>query len=433
MKAAPFLLALSSGILIGGIGGWLLRSSAEAPQPPTKGSDHAEAKPEKTARRDTPQNSALQAELRALKDPSAPRGSGDFDNWSLPDLRTLATAYLEQSDPIDGLSEQLRANLRRMILIMASKDRDATFAWIDATLPSQRAKFYGAIVTDLMKDASIRERLEFLKARNFDGKEIGGFAREELFYSGSHDKTIDTETGLYLLGNLYPSDGGAAGYATRFAPDFDFARFATAVAEKAKADGGKSPDTFPTNFLQEWAKASPQAAVDFYFSHCTGKGALKLPFNRIEQLLTGVKSGIPMKEYATWLGETISQQLSAEKPDQDTIRSMINSELVNPVLLGAALGEIEDRGVRSKLLYDTMSSAAENSLHSDGGVKLQATLALFQDPAERLDQAGRYAREVGQRNGDRDQAKLIDNLCVQLGNLGHSEAEIQAVRAAGKR
>ncbi|WP_035612202.1 hypothetical protein [Haloferula sp. BvORR071] len=427
MKTAPFLLVLSSGILIGGIGGWSLRSTAEEPEPPAA-SGHAAAKPEKTARRDTPQNPALQAELRALKDPSAPKGTVDFREWSLPDLRILATAFLEQSDPVEGLPPVMRMSLDALLITMARKDRDATFAWIDANLPSQRAKLYCAIIADSMRNASIRERLEFLKGRNFTTSEISGFAREELSKLGLRDKTMDTETGLYLLGNLGPCKSMPTLCTTNFASDFDFARFATAVLEKAKSDEGKFPDIFPSNFLQDWAKTSPQAAIDFYFSHCVGKGALELP---IEQLLTSVKSGIPAKEYATWLGETISQQVSAEKPDPSMIRRMIYSELANPALLGAALDAIDDRGARTKLLYDTMFAAAESSFFSsDGANTLRGTLALFQDPAERLDQAGRYAREVAQRNGDRDQAKLIDNLCTQLANLGHSESEIRGIRAA---
>ena len=436
MKPASFLLVLGIGILIGGGIGWAIRAPGEevvagavepSPQPLAG----------KPARPASAQSRVVQDEFRKIstqqRDPNA-----NYDSWEFSDLKELALALLKNSDPINGLPYEQRSAFNSLIVAMARKDRDGTLAWIDVSFPLQRFEFYQAVINDQMKTASSIEQLDFLMSRNFDQKAIGTYAGSLLYSAGTSPTGqrlgLDTDTALYLLKYINPSEGSYSSSNGSFSADFDFARFAAATAEKAKADGNKPPDTYPSNFFEEWARQSPQEAIDFFFAHCTGKEPLKLPYNGIDKILSGVKSSIPAGDYAAWLGQTIWQQYQSEKPDQNMINTMIYQELSNPELLGTALDSITDSSIKDKLLGDTLRAAAESSAHNpDGIIKLRGTLALYQDPAERLDQAAGFAKELGQRRNDGDVVKIVENLCIQLTNLGHPEADLQRVRAsAGK-
>ena len=190
------------------------------------------------------------------------------------------------------------------------------------------------------------------------------------------------------------------------------------------------------NFFSEWTRSDPQAAASFYFTHCIGKDGLKLPFNTLDKFMKELHANIPEEDYFNFAGTALSQQLLAEKPDTQLINELLRTCLSTPGGLAEKLNQIPDPAVREKLIYETISRAAEASAGTgqDGNLmELRGALSLYNEPLARLGAVEGYARELSERNGDREAARMIHNLCNQLAILGHSKADLQRVRnAAGK-
>jgi len=302
MKASHFTLILGSGLLAGGILGWSLK-----PQPqPDQTTPTAEVvrHPRPAIDKKTSARSAfVDAELLKIK-ANQFSDAANFADRDPAELQALVMALLRNSDPIMGLDPFQQSTLHQIILALARKDRDATLAWIDDNFTGKaRFNLYQLIMGEFMKDVPPGEQLAFLKSKGFDQKAVSEQAG--LLMANNLNKTMDIETALLLLDNLSPDkDGPRRGVTSYFEPGFDFARFAEATATNAKANGNKPPECYPMNFFEEWAKAAPQSAVDFYFKNCTGKDALKLPFCEIDRLLTGVKAGINHDDYVVWYGQT---------------------------------------------------------------------------------------------------------------------------------
>ena len=245
----------------------------------------------------------------------------------------------------------------------------------------------------------------------------------------------NTETAIALQSKNVPRDDGLLGGGAncQFAPDFKYSEFAQTTLAQIKTNGGRLPSSFPVNFMKSWAQESPQEAIDFYFDHCVGKNAVNIAWQGVSDLLAGVKLGMSTDDYATWLGQTMSQQSRAT--DKNLVKSLLYSELSNPELLRSALAHIEDPELRSRLVNSTVLSSISSSYNLDGVVNLRNSLALIDDPTERLRQSETAVLDVNKRWGNvqieqiaSQHEQIVANLRKELLRLGHTEEELKNIR-----
>ena len=281
-----------------------------------------------------------------------------------------------------------------------------------------------------MEKLPVRDQLDLFKGRNFTAKEVGKFAGNLMLGS----ETLTTETALYLLGHVQPMESGYSGGNSRFDGTFDFAAFANATLQMAKANENKPPNVYPMNFFSEWTRSDPQAAASFYFTHCVGKDGVKLPYNTLDVFMKDLHDNIPEADYGNFAGTALSQQLLSEKPDTAFIDELLCTGFTMSDGLAEKLDRLPDPAVRDRLLRETVSRAVGASLSQNGSLmQLRSALSLYNDPVARLAAVEGCARELSESNGGSNAAGKIHNLCNQLAILGHSKADLQRVRnAAGK-
>lgn len=186
--------------------------------------------------------------------------------------------------------------------------------------------------------------------------------------------------------------------------------------------------------MKSWAQESPQLAIDFYFDHCVGENAVKIAWQRVNDLLAGVKLGMSTEDYATWLGQTMSQ---SKATDKNLVETLLYSELSNPDLLRSALAQMEDQTLRSRLVNSTVLSSINSSYNPDGPVNLRNSLALIDDPTERLRQSETAVLDVNKRWGNvqieqvaSQHEQIIANLRNELLRIGHTEEELKNIRVS---
>jgi hypothetical protein len=431
MKMNPLLVVIA--LFAAGAIGWFLHGTAEPI-------------PESTRKSLTRENNATArltrstASLRAMSEiamltAGLSRTSGDYRDWDISDLRGLIDGLLEKSDPLDGLRHPFRGVLDQVILELAQRDLEGTLAWIDVKFPSQRFEFYESIISHVMGDLPPLEKLGFFEAHGFGRIEISRYASTLMF--SQNIRPMDTETAIALQSKNVPRDDGLLGGGSNclFAPDFDYSEFARTTLAQIKTNDGRLPSSFPINFMRSWAQESPQEAIDFYFDHCVGKNAVNIAWQGITDLLTGVKMGMSTNDYAVWLGQTMSQQsISADK---SLVESLFYSELSNPELLRSALAHIEDPELRSRLVNSTVLSSISHSYNPEGTVDLRNSLALIDDPTERLRQSEAAVLDVNKRWGNvqieqiaSQHEQIIANLRKELLRLGHTEEELKNITSS---
>jgi hypothetical protein len=426
MKFIHSTMILAVGILIGGILGWSLKSVPVKADGDGSASAMGQRRPSRPA---TASTSRFDSEFKAIKNSTFKIGENPGQDSAY--LEALASALLKRAGGYVGLKEEESQAFYSLLDAMAGKDLVRTLDWIDQVSdPQNRASLSRNAIQTAMKKLPVRDQLDFFKGRNFSAEEVGGFAGHLMLGY----ENLSTETALYLLGHVQPSDGGYSGGNARFDSAFDFAGFADATLQMAKANENKPPNVYPMNFFSEWTRSDPQAAASFYFTHCIGKDGLKLPYNTLDLFMKELHANIPEEDYTHFVGTALSQQLLAEKPDTQLIDELLRSGLSTPDGLAEKLNRIPDPAVREKLIHETISRAAEASMSQNGSLmQLRNALSLQNDPVARLGAVEGYARELSERNGDREAARMIHNLCNQLAILGHSKADLQRVRnAAGK-
>lgn len=431
MKLIHFTLVLAAGILIGGILGWSLKPVQEE----AGGDGSATAlERQRPSRPVTASTSRFETEFKAIKDSTFKIIREDTGQDSAY-LEALASALLKRAGGYAGLKGEEHQAFFDLLNAMAGKNLGRTLDWIDqVSEPQNRASLCSHAIQAGRKKSPVRDQLDLFKSRGFTADEIGIFAGRLMMVE---ETTMSTETALYLLGHVRPQVGsGYSGGYSRFDRNFDFAGFADATLQMAKANDNKPPNYYPMNFFSEWTRSDPQAAASFYFTHCIGKDGLKLPFNTLDKFMKELHANIPEEDYSNFAGTALSQQLLAEKPDTQLINELLRTCLSTPGGLAEKLNQIPDPALREKLIHETISRAAEASAGAgqDGNLmELRGALSLYNDPVARLGAVESYARELSGRGGDREAAGMIHNLCNQLAILGHSKADLQRVRnAAGK-
>ena len=425
MKLIHFSATLAAGVLLGGVLGWVLKPQAEIPRGNGKDTAFERQRPTRPV---AASSSRFAAELQAIKDRTFQLNRDDPGKDSAY-LEGLARVLLNSSGGYARMKNEEMVAFHSVLDAMAKKDLKRTLDWIDQSLKKQdRTNCYRNAIRAGMKDSPVRDHLDLFKSRDFTTGEIGDYAGHLMLGYES----MSTGTALYLLGHVQPSDGGYSGGDARFDKNFDYAKFADATLQMAVANKNRPPNVYPMNFFSEWTRSDPQAAASFYFTHCIGKDALKLPYNTLEKFMIDLHANIPEADYDQFGAAALGQQFLAAKPDQSSIDGLLRTGFSIPGDLEEDLNRIPDPTTRDKLIIDTVTRAAHAS-QSGNLMQLRGALSLYNDPVRRMDSMEGYARELSEGGGSQEAPQIIRNLCNQLAILGHSEADLQRVRnAAGK-
>ncbi len=422
-KFIHFSATLAAGIFIGGTLGWSLKP---APVMPSGNFHDTALERHRPSRPATVSTSRFASELKAIKDQNFkinPDDPGKDSSY----LEALAAELLKAGGSDTKMGGEEKHGLFVILEFMAQKNLGRTLDWIDESIDQKdRSGFYRNAILAGMKNSPVRDQLDLFKSRGFTPREIGDFAG--ILMMGY--ESMSTETALYLLGHVQP-DGGFSGGNARFDESFDYARFADATLQMAKANKNRPPQVYLMNFFSEWTRMDPQAAASFYFTHYMGKDRNKEPFNTLETFMKDLRANIPESDYDRFATTTLSQQFLAAEPDKAFIDELLRTGISIPDDLAENLNRIPDPTVRDKLLSETVSRAAEASAGQGGNLmQLRGALALYSDPVARLGSVEAYARGLSERNGARQAPQIIRNLCNQLAILGHSETDLKRVRNA---
>lgn len=346
MKQISTYGIFSAGILLGAMLGWNLKPAPDAARVDSHNRISDRQWP---ARKALAEPSRFESEFTAIKD-----GTFSVDQ-DVNQLEALASALLKRAGGYGTLEGPERQAFAQIFEAMAELNLNGTFNWIEQVSDEKsRPALYHEAIRYGARDIPVRERLDIFKERGFTDHEVGDFAGNLMLGY----ETMCTDTAIYLLGHVQPSDGSYGGGHARF---------------------------------------DPQAAADFYFSQCTGKDGLKLPYNEIDRFMTELHGNIPEADYDNFLNTALSQQLLAEKPDDQLINDLLWAGLSSPEAVARSLAEIPDPAVREKVITGTISRASE---------------------------------ECGDAGGDKEGIRMIRNLCGQLSILGHSEEDLQRIRSA---
>ena len=241
------------------------------------------------------------------------------------------------------------------------------------------------------------------------------------------------ETALYLLSNQKPPTGGHGGGNVQFPNDFDFTGFATTTLEFVKANNNNTLRFYPMNFFSEWTKTDPQAAAEFYFSHCVGKGRLEIPFISFGEFMQELRGNRSGADYSQSIGTALTQQLAKAEPDQQLIRELIQAGYFDSATIFASLASMIDQSTRQSLVNETLVDVSRTNSYQGtrpSSLQLRGVLSLYQNPAIRIDGVEQSVREIVKYNDDSQNSRTIRNICTQLTILGHSEADLLRVRNA---
>ena len=292
MKPILSWLILAGGILIGGVLGWTLKP--EPATTPQRATSNERQRPERTFTAGTPR---FASEFKSINASTFEINTKD-PTQDLNYLEGLASALIKKAGGYDGLQGAESHAFQQVLDTMAKRDLERALKWIDQfSEPKSRASLYRTAIRSAMRDAPVREQLELFKSRGFTAEEIGSYAGNLMLGYES----MSTETALHLLSHVQPSDGGYSGGHSRFNADFDFAHFANSTLEMSRANGNKPPNVYPMNFFSEWTRSDPQAAAAFYFTHCTGKDGLKLPYQKLDSFMKELHANIPEADYRHFL------------------------------------------------------------------------------------------------------------------------------------
>ena len=425
MRLIHFSATLAAGVVMGGVLGWVLKPQPEIPR--GNGKDTGRER-QNLPRPVAASASRFAAELQAIKDRSFQL------NWDGPGkdsayLEGLARVLLNSSGGYARMKNEEMGAFSSILDAMAKKDLKRTLDWIDQSLEKQdRTNNYRNAIRAGMKDSPVRDHLDLFKSRDFTTGEIGDYAGHLMLGYES----MSTGTALYLLGHVQPSDDHYSGGYARFDKNFDYAKFADVTLQMAVANKNRPPNVYPMNFFSEWTRSDPQAAASFYFTHCIGKDALKLPYNTMEKFMADLHANIPEADYDQFGASALSQQFLAAKPDENSIDGLLRTGFLIPSDLVEDLNRIPDPAARDKLIIDTVIRAT-NAGQDGNLMQLRGALSLYNDPVKRMESMEGYARELSEGGGKAEAPQIIRNLCNQLAILGHSEADLQRVRnAAGK-
>ncbi len=424
MKFVPSFLVFGIGFLTGGVLVWNFKLNPVSENSSVPAPARDRGRPDKDASASVA--SSFEADFKAIKEHSFQVSSKDsFRDFN--HLQGLATALIKEAGSYQALEREEGSAFRQIVNAMAEMNLEQTLDWIDQFIQgSNRASVCQDAIRAGMKNSPVREQLDFFKTRKFTTEEIGNYAGNLMMGY----ETLSNETALYLLGHVQPSKGGHSGGHARFDDGFDFAGFAKATLEMTKAHDNNPPSTYPMNFFSEWTRSDPQAATDFYFTHCVGENGLKIPFATLEGFMKELRANIPDADYGQFVGTALTQQLAAGTPDNQMIEALVKAGISSPEAIAGSLGTLPDPIVRQKLFSRMLGNAAQASLQGGDLMQLRGVLSLYQNPPVRLESVENYVRKLGVGTEYNRPSQVIRNLCTQLAILGHSEADLQRVRSA---
>lgn len=364
----------------------------------------------------SPDTSSTHAELTKLYSGDQQKQLAQLD---ADDLKQLISYLFSRSDPLKGLDWKDSQLLNKSVLQLAATDLDAACEWLDSICPpTSRIKFYGEILVEHFKGKPL-EAIAFAH-QHLDENGVSETAGTLIFKT----KNLTTEQAETLLSHVKFSNS-YMGTVSDFSPDFDFLRFGeTSLALAQSAPDHKSLHRFPNNFLEEWAKRDPEAAVDFYNSHLAEKNKASLPFNDIKSLIKGYLGVANDEEASSWLARILQpDNLSANDRDA-VITELTSNRQFTPEMLQSTIEKMETP------TEDILDFYVANTCGS--GDKYEKarldSLRLFPDPQSRINALESYYG-APKTNTYRSYSNF-DELCKQLKMLNHSDAEIQRVQQA---
>lgn len=303
--------------------------------------------------------------------------SGDYQarsEWlgKLPstDMPLLVEGLCSNAGP-GGLEHEDKYLLGNALEKWWNEDGAALLSWL-RKMPNNDTKRY--LVTELLKDVAHNDasRAKALaasfKAADPDwdnGEFLNSLVIPEIRKAWDKPGVTAGEM-LSLYSRLTPQDNSWGDRVDIYPPDFDFKTFLDGM-NALRAEKGGRPVQMPSDMLEAWSKADPQAAAEWLIREKTKTDRGDNPyFMGWRSLAQGIAARSGPQAYHQWAAGMVAQS-------EETVREIILNESSDEDLVGI-IGNISDASLRDEIALK--HAARRNDIDM---------FARFSTPQARLD------------------------------------------------
>lgn len=307
--------------------------------------------------------------------------SGDYQarsEWlrNLPsaDMPLLIGGLCSNAGP-GGLEHEDKYLLGSALRKWWQEDSAALLSWL-RKMPNNDTKRY--LITELLKDVA-RDDVSRAKAMAASFKAADpDWDNGEFFNSlvipeirkAWEKPGVTADEMLALYSQLTPRDNSWGNRVGIYPPDFDFRSFLDGLNALRAEKGGKAVE-MPSDMLEAWSKADPQAATEWLIREKTKTGRGDNPyFMGWRSLAQGIAARSGPQAYHQWAAGMVAQS-------EDKVREMILTESSDEDLMGI-LENISDASLRDTVALKY--AAQRNDIDM---------FASFSTPEARLDAIAR--------------------------------------------
>lgn len=338
------------------------------------------------------------------------------------ELQASMSAMLNEADPFKGFSYKEKSLFKDILDELAKRDPDGALDWVDNQLSGAlRAYSYEELLGKRFSDDKPGETIDFFESRGFTREEVSKYAGKLM----TSAENLGSEDAIKLLQKNFDTGSSSSGSKADFAEGFDYAGFAKeAIRLRSDAKNkGMIFSRFPTNLFTDWVKEDPHEAMEFYNQHYLGENATKLSFNGIEELAEGYFETASRDATEAWTSEILGNLEIPLYERRELVGFLLDPESNHGELLAAVGSAIADREQAVDFSGMVLERALSKSLRS-----YSDALVIFPDGESRIAKLELLAGKGGYTS-----RKLGENsvtLYEELGELGHSAADIQRIATA---
>lgn len=337
-------------------------------------------------------------------------------------LKDSIITLLNETDPFKGFGYTSKRLFNAILEELANRDLEGTIEWVDAKLSGAlREHAYVKLLEKRFGNEKPREAIDFFESRGFDKAQIADYAGRLLFST----KALRAEDATHLLRKNFSVGTSASGSNMDFAEGFDFSAFASEIMLiQSKGEGNSMRfSRFPSNLFEEWVKADPHGAMEFYSKNYLKEKPTRFSFNGIDDLAKGYLESAPPKESEAWTTAILTNPDMPLRERRKLASYLLDSSQKHIDHIVAAGASITDRKQSidfSLMVLDTTITRSTDSY--------TRVLSIFPDKESRLEG---IVSLVGE---ERYKARLLHEkselLFRDLVELGHDAADIQRIAAA---
>lgn len=292
------------------------------------------------------------------------------------DLPQLVAGLCSDAGP-EGLESEDTNLLGNALERWWNEDSAALLSWL-RKMPNNETKRY--LLTELLKDvvgsdpARAKAIAASFKAADpgWDDSEFQNSLVVPEIREAWEKPGVTAEEMLSLYRRLRPQDNSWGDRVEIYPPDFDFRSFLEGLNALKEEEGGYARQT-PSNILEAWSKADPQAAAEWLIREKTKTGQGDNPyFMGWRSLAQGIAARSGPQAYHQWAAGMVAQS-------EDNVREMILRESSDEDLIGI-IENISDASLRDEVALKQAAQRNDIDMFARFSTPQARLNAIAQDP-----------------------------------------------------